>query len=165
MRASLRLLAAAVAVAAVPAGAAEPGAAVDLFRQVCLEHAQSPQAARDAATALGFEKRAPVPDIGGGSLDPYVKPPWELAIRDAKSGRFSCIFLFPLDDGTSDAAVAEAVGALAGLAMKSSKQNAKQFRAKWSRAAAPKGPEVVLSIDSDTGSRVAILTLESKSAK
>jgi hypothetical protein len=166
MRASLKLLVFGTIVAAAPAGAVEPAAAVDLFGQVCLDHATSPQAARDAAAALGFEKQAMLPGIGGGApLEPYLKSPWELLIRDAKSGRFSCILLFPLDDGAANAAVAEAVGALPGLSVKSSKGGEQAWRAKWMRSAAPKGSEVVLTIDSDTGSRVAILTLESKSAK
>lgn len=166
MRASLKLLVSAAVVGAAPAGAVEPAVALDVFSQVCLDHAESPQAARDAATASGFEKQAMLPGIGGGGpLEPYLKSPWELLIRDSRSGRFSCILLFPLDDGAANAAVAEAVGALPGLSVKSSKGGEQAWRAKWMRVGAPKGSEVVLTIDSKTGSRVAILTLESKSAK
>lgn len=172
MRAFARIFAAASLAAVTPATAAaaetaDPKAAAAAFESLCLANAGSAAAVRAAAPAAAFAQGPTLPELqrGQGAFEGYTKGPLELVLREAKSGSFGCILLFPPDEAAGNASVAAAVTALSGVALKSSGGGAKSWRAKWTPLTAPKGSEVVLTIHGGTGRRIAILALESKAKK
>jgi hypothetical protein len=165
MMLALLLLLAAPAPSAVPP-AAELGLATKAFADVCLAHPASAGAAREAATAAGFSKDQTLPGLAGGPpLEGYSREPLELVVREQKNGPFGCLILFRPEDGTGNATVGSAVGALPGLSPKSGGGSDKGWRQVWDVAAAPPGSKVYLTIDKGIGWRSAILTLESKAKR
>ncbi|HEX8238891.1 MAG TPA: hypothetical protein VF574_04025 [Allosphingosinicella sp.] len=146
-----------------PVPAADVGAAAKSFADICLAHSDSAQQARLEAELRGFRKGDTLPGIGGGApLETYSNSPLDVAIREGKSGRFSCILIFAPEESVDNAGVAAAITALPGLTPRSSKGNAKNWRATWTPLAAPKGSKVYLTIGHGIGHRSAILTLESE---
>ncbi|HEX2763837.1 MAG TPA: hypothetical protein VHM92_08380 [Allosphingosinicella sp.] len=136
------------------------------FSDICLAHSGSADEARRAAEAAGFTKGDTLPGLmGGAPLETWNKPPLDIGIRARRGGDSSCILIFAPEHEVDNAAVAAAVGAIPGLAPKSSKGSAKSWRATWTPLKAPKGSKVYLTIGSGIGHRSAILTLEAKPRK
>jgi hypothetical protein len=156
-----------LAAPAVGEAGADPGAAAAAFDSLCLDNAASADAVRRAASAAGYAQDAPMPEAvrGQGIFEGWTKGVLELVLREATSGSFGCILVFPLDRATDNPSVAAAVTALGGLSLKSSSGGAKNWRAKWAPLRAPKGSYVLLIIQSVEGRRVASLFLESRGKK
>lgn len=146
---------------------ADPKAAVAAFDALCLDNVDSADAVRGTALAAGYAQNSPMPETvpGQGVFEGWTKGALELVLREAKSGSFGCIVIFPPDAAADNASVAAAVTAHGGLSLKSSSGGAKNWRAKWIPLQAPKGSDVALIIQRLNGSRVAMLILESKAKK
>jgi hypothetical protein len=165
MLAPLLLLAAPAAAGPVPP-AAEIGAVTTAFTDICLGHAPSAAATREAGIAAGFAKDGTFPGLAGGApLEHYSRTPLELVVREQKNGQFGCLILFRAEDAAPNAAIAAAIGALPGLSPKSGGGSDKAWRQVWDVSGAPAGSKVFLTMDKGIGWRSAILTLESKARK
>src|SRR5438128_12531324 len=104
--------------------------AMAAFAGVCLAHPDSGAQARAEAERAGFVRGETLPLAGG--LPPLVtfdKPPLALLFRERPNGEFGCVLLFRHEEGISNAAVADAVTALPGIAPRSSSGNPKRWRA------------------------------------
>jgi hypothetical protein len=155
------------AAAAVGEAGADPKAAAAAFKALCLDNAASADAVRGAAFAAGYAQDAPMPEIrpGRGVFEGWTRGVIELVLREAKSGSFGCILVFPPNAAADNASVAAAVTALGGLSPKSSGGGARNWRAKWTPLQAPKGSDVLMIVQRLDGRRVAMLILESKARK
>jgi hypothetical protein len=141
------------------------GAATSAFEELCLK-SRSAAEARGKIEAAGFTKGQTLPGLmGAAPLDTYGKAPLDVAIRQSRDGDFDCILIFAPNAAADNAAVAGAVTALPGLALKSSKGGARNWRATWMPLQAPKGSKIYLTIGHGIGHRSAILTFEAKAEK
>ena len=136
---------------------------VAAFEDICISNAESMSAARETATSSDWNF------VSMGELPSYRKGPpmqtfaseehgLEMLLRPEKGG-FGCLILKQLPK--ADARVLyESVTGIGELQPKG-KQKPGDDRYKWSLSA-PKGSEVVLSIEKDDDPQTIILALESK---
>lgn len=148
--------------AAAPSLDATSTRAVEAFRQVCLNNAESLAAARNAATSApwAFERKGDLPSYGRGSpMETYASGDVELLLRSEKKG-FGCLVTYQLgDSGTTTEKLAGAISALPGLALKG--DGKAKTRVSWT-VAQPAGSMVQLTVYQDMNPRAPILALESK---